>query len=245
MGFRAMSPLTWWRAVIRFSRPRRLVAIQLPPGPSEHAPKHPAGEEARLGVPLARVVRREERDRREIPGTAMAEPRPGDGQRVPGRPPRAQERVHGDPTQDDDHAKLVFEDLYLPLEIPLAVRELLAGRSVAGRRAPHGSGDAAVPQDQPIVPRHGGRAIREARVVQGAIQPVPAAVPGEHPPGAVPTMGRGGEPHDQEAGERVSEAGQRPAPVLEVPERGALFTGDTLAVRDEPRALPTRDDPRV
>src|SRR2546425_11647021 len=98
MGFRAMSPLTWWRAVIRFSRPRRLVAIQLPPGPSEHAPKHPAGEEARLGVPLARVVRREERDRRESSGTAMAEPRPGAGGSVAGPPPRPPGRGPGAPT---------------------------------------------------------------------------------------------------------------------------------------------------
>src|SRR5437867_12721904 len=102
MGFRAMSPLTWRRAVIRFSRPRRLVAIQLPPGPSEHAPKHPAGEEARLRVPLARVVRREKRARREIPGTALTEPRSGHGPRAHGRPPRAQVRVHSAPTPGDD-----------------------------------------------------------------------------------------------------------------------------------------------
>ena len=175
----------------------------------------------------------------------MAELRSRDRHGMAGRPPRPEERVRRDTAEGDDDAEAVAEDLDLPLEVRLTARELLAGGPVRGRGAPHGRGDAAIGQRQSVVPRDGRGPVREARPVQGAIQPLPAPVPGEHPPRPVPPVGRGREAHDQEARVRVPEPGEGSTPILPVAERRPLLMGDPLAVRDEPRALPARDDPGV
>src|SRR5439155_5396798 len=47
---------------------------------------------------------------------------------------------------------------------------------------------------------------------------------------------------DEEPGARISEAGDGPPPVLPIPERGPLRSGDLLAVSDQARAAAAADD---
>ena len=75
-----------------------------------------------------------------------------------------------------------------------------------------------------------------------AEQPVAAAVAGEHPAGAVGTVGGRRQTEHDDAGGRVAEARHRATPVVVVAERGALVAGHLLAPLDEARAGPAADD---
>jgi len=108
---------------------------------------------------------------------------------VADRPPRAQERLHRDGTEDDDHAELPQQP-HLALEVRLASGELDPRRLVLRWGAPHRRGDVAIPKDQSIVLRNGGGLIRKPGAVQSAVQKFPTPVPRECAPGAIPSMSR-------------------------------------------------------
>ncbi len=78
--------------------------------------------------------------------------------------------------------------------------------------------------------------------VQRGVEPVAAAVAGEHPSRAVRAVRGRGEPHDEDPRVRVAEAGYRTAPVGLVGERGALDLRDLLAPGDQPGTAPALAD---
>src|SRR5437764_767175 len=78
----------------------------------------------------------------------------------------------------------------------------------------------------------------QARPEHRRVEPVAAAVAGEHPSGAVRAVGGRGEADDQNAGVRVTEGRDGPAPVALVGEGAAPLGRHLLAPGDEPRAGP-------
>src|SRR5207247_665300 len=60
--------------------------------------------------------------------------------------------------------------------------------------------------------------------------------------GSSSSVGRRGKADDEEPGAGISEAGDGPPPVLPIPERGPLRSGDLLAVSDQARAAAAADD---
>jgi len=173
----------------------------------------------------------------------MPERRPRSRELVAVRLPRSEEGIHCHPAEGHDDAYL-REQANLPLEVRSAPPELRGGRPIPRRSAPHGGGDVGVPESESIVPRHGDRLTREARTVEGPIQPGSAAVSREDAARPIPTMGSRREPDDQHAGVRIPESGDRAAPVRPRAERSALRPGDGLAVSDEARAHAAGDDLR-
>ena len=158
--------------------------------------------------------------------------------------PDAQDAADGfvaEGPKDDDDVDVV-EQRQLPFEVRLAGVTLFGGRLVGRRCATHGGGNVGVEEFQPVVPRHAGGLIREARAMQRGEQPIAAAIASEHAAGPVPAMRRGREPDDQDARVRVAEAGYRPTPVVLVTERSALVFGHDLAPLDEARAREAVDD---
>ena len=82
----------------------------------------------------------------------------------------------------------------------------------------------------------------EAAGVHGTHQEIAGSIACEHPAGAVGAVCRRGQPDDQHAGLRIAEAGQRPAPVVVVPERRALLFSHASAVGAQPRTAVAGDD---
>ena len=81
--------------------------------------------------------------------------------------------------------------------------------------------------------------VGEAEAMQRLVEPVSAAVSGEHPAGAVPAMGGGRQPHHEETGIRIAEARNRTAPIGPVTELPSLGPGDRFSMGDQsgtPRA---------
>ena len=81
--------------------------------------------------------------------------------------------------------------------------------------------------------------VGEAEAMQRLVEPVSAAVSGEHPAGAVPAMGGGRQPHHEETGIRIAEARNRTAPIGPVMELPSLGPGDRFSMGDQsgtPRA---------
>jgi len=84
--------------------------------------------------------------------------------------------------------------------------------------------------------------IGEASFVKGGEEKITGAVAGEDAAGAIPTVGGGGEPENQELRVRITEAGDRFAPVDPIAKGAAFFLGDFFAVDDEARAFAAGDD---
>jgi len=80
------------------------------------------------------------------------------------------------------------------------------------------------------------RLVGEAAPVHGPEEPVARPVAGEHPPRAVPAVRGRGQPHDQQPGRGVAEAGDGPGPVVLVTERGPALATDLLPPGDQPGA---------
>src|SRR6266540_2290769 len=197
------------------------------PRADEDAVEHGLGEAAGRGVLLADVVAAEQRA---VLGKgslgAVGETGLGaDGAEV------AQRGVPGVVAEGDHHADRV-QERQLTLQPRRAVGPLLGERLVVGRRALDRRGDVAVPQLQPVVAGDRGGLVGEAGAPQRGEQPVA----GEDAAGAVAAVGGGRQAEDEQARGGVAEAGHRPAPVVPVPEGGALLPGDLLAPGDQARA---------
>jgi len=204
--------------------------------------KHSFAKSSRLRVPLARVVGYNEGDWRESPPAAVAEVRLRRRNVVPRQAPGAKERIHGDATEDNHDTQLTSKSRELPFEIGLAIREFVPCGVVPWRSTSHRRGDVAISQLEPVPNRHRRRPVREARFVELAIQPVPAAVSGEHPPSPVPAMSGGCEAYDQQPGVRVPEPGNGSAPVRPVPERSPLLPRNGFAVLHQAGTSSATDD---
>ena len=91
----------------------------------------------------------------------------------------------------------------------------------------------------------GGGLVGEAGLVKGAVEPLAAAIAGEHPAGAVGSVRRRRQADDQEPCPRVAKVRHRPAPVVASEESLAFFTGDVAAILAQPRARLASDDATV
>ena len=171
----------------------------------------------------------------------MPKPRFRDRHIVTNRPPGPEEGVHRDRPEGDDHAQ-GGEESHLALEIRLAVAELRRRGSVPRWSTSHCGGNVAIAQPEAVGLRDRGGLIRESVPVEGPKQPLAAPISREDAAGPIPSMGRRGKADDEEPGARISEAGDGPPPVLPIPERGPLRSGDLLAVSDQARAAAAADD---
>lgn len=171
----------------------------------------------------------------------MAKPRTTRRHFVVRRAPRTQEGLPGESPESDDDRR-VPQDAHLLFQVRLATGELGPRRTVLGWSATHGRGHVAIVELEPIETGHGGPLVREAGTVKGPIEPVPASVAREDPPGPVATVGGGGEANDQKAGCGIPEPRDGPPPVLPISEGRSLRAGDGLAVSHEAGAPSTRDD---
>src|SRR5260370_26848799 len=88
----------------------------------------------------------------------------------------------------------------------------------------------------------GGRLVRVARAVEGAIEPIAGAVAGEDAAGAVAAVRRGRQSDDQQPRRRIAEPRHRASPVYLVLVGRPLVVRDLLAPRHKARAQPARDD---
>ena len=160
---------------------------------------------------------------------------------APDRPPCTQERVHRGLAQRDDDLE-VRKEAQLPFQKRLASRELRSRRKISRRDAPHGGRDDAIMEDEAITARDGRRLVREARAMEGAVQPFTAAIARKHSSRAVPAVGRGREPDDEETSLRVAERRDWTAPVRLVRERAPLLPCNALSPMDKAGTSATRDD---
>ena len=171
----------------------------------------------------------------------MPKPRFRDRHIVTNRPPGPEEGVHRDRPEGDDHAQ-GGEESHLALEIRLAVAELRRRGSVPRWSTSHCGGNVAIAQPEAVGLRDRGGLIRESVPVEGPKQPLAAPISREDAASPIASVGRRGKADDEEPGAGISEAGDGPPPVLPIPERGPLRSGDLLAVSDQARAAAAADD---
>lgn len=171
----------------------------------------------------------------------VAKGRLGAGKEEPPLLESFQASIEGDLTQRDHHLH-VLEQLELLKEVGVAVGQLFPGRPVAWRGAADHGGYVEIGEPQAVFPVPGGGLIGEAEPIKGLIQKIAALVPGEHPPGPVPSMGGGGQANDQNPGPGISKAGHRFSPVFPLPVLALLFPGDLLPMRDQPGTSPAGND---
>jgi len=79
------------------------------------------------------------------------------------------------------------------------------------------------------------RLVGESRPVQRAVEPVAAAVAGEHPSRAIGPVRAGGKTQDEQSRSRIPETRHTTTPVIVVPECGTLFDRHALSPLDESR----------
>jgi hypothetical protein len=206
--------------------------------PVEHRVEHRLGERAGERVLLARVVRAQQRALRPVADRDLdAVPELGLGSHAE----LAAHDVVRELAEHNDHAH-VAQQCELAPQVGQARLALGDRGLVDRRRAPHGGGDVAVGELQAVVDRHALGLVGVAGAVQRGEEPVARTIAGEHPPGAVPAVGRRRQPDDQQACARVAEARHGTPPVRLVAERRPLLERDLLAPRDESRAQEAVDD---
>src|SRR5207248_2191989 len=115
-------------------------------------------------------------------------------------------------------------------------------RPVLGRRAVDHRRDVTVAEREPVAAVGRGRLVRETGAVEGAKEPVAAAVARKDAPCPVAAVRGRGEPEYEQSRRRISEARDGPAPVGFVCEPPDLLARDLLAPGDEPGAERARND---
>ncbi len=143
--------------------------------------------------------------------------------------------VVGEASEGEDHPH-VGQQFEFARQPRGAATAFIGGGAVPGWGAVHRRGDPGTQQLGAVIGGDRTRRGGEPSPPQGGEEPVPGAVTGEHPPGAVRTVGGGGEPHHPQAGVRRPEPRDRPPPVVPVDERRPGVGGDLGAPRHEPRA---------
>lgn len=108
-----------------------------------------------------------------------------------------------------------------------------------------GRGNVAIDEIQSVIGRDRGRLVCEACLVEGPIEEVSRSISGEHPTGAVGTMGSGGESNDENLGVDWTKRGHRFAPVLPVLVRFPLRIRDAGAMSSQPGAFAAGDNLRL
>lgn len=98
-------------------------------------------------------------------------------------------------------------------------------------------GDHAVDEFQSVVGSLERRLIGETRAVKSAIEPLTAAVAGEHATRSIGPVSGGCETDDEKSRIRVTEIGNWSAPVIPFGEGFSFFRGDRPTVSDQTRAV--------
>ena len=205
-------------------------------GPGEHRIEHVFGQSPGEGVLLAHVVAAQHGAAVDRHLDAVPERRDARRQRHAGRPQGRPQRGPAEAAEHDDHPQPRPQQLHLARQPRPAGVALLRCRLVRRRGAPHRRGDVDVVEAQPVVGRDRGRLVRQAGPVQRRIEPVAAAVAGEHPAGAVRAVRRGRQTDDQDLRRRIAEARHRSSPIGLVGEGAAPLQRDLLAPGNQPRA---------
>lgn len=143
-------------------------------------------------------------------------------------------RLVGEVSETHDDAE-IGEQGELAIEERPARISLVGQRRVCRRGTLHCRRHPRTAQFESVPAVRGSRLVGEPRLVHRAVEPVPAAVSGEHPTRAIRAVRRRGEAENQETRRRVAETRHAATPIVVVPESGALFEGDTLAPLDETR----------
>jgi len=219
-------------------RGRRNAAFQETPRPVKHLMEHGARELPREGVLLARMVTSEEgHPRLETVLRAVRELGPRPPRLATELAPRGEKAVEGD-SPESHHDPNVLESLKLSHQITPAGFHLFPRRFVVGGRAARDGADISIFETKPVVARDGVRRRRERESMEGFVEPIPAPIPGEHPTGAIATVSRRSEAHNEEPRARGAEARDGLSPVLLRLEASGLHESDALTVADETGTLP-------
>ena len=206
---------------------------------SEHGVKHRLRETTRERVLLTRMERAQDRDR-PVRGSgcdldSVTEARSWPDPELPAQ------RFVSELTKHDRDTNTGEGDKFAPQERNAPVT-LVRTRSIFRRCTAHHCAHVRVPQREAVVSGDTRGSVSEPSAVHRPEQPVPRAIAGEQPAGAIGTVRRGSEPEHDHRRRRVPEPGHPPTPVGRVPERHSLLDGDLFAPRDQPGACPTRGD---
>ena len=117
----------------------------------------------------------------------MGEPRGRCERHASCDPVRSESRFKPDPSESN-HNPDPGEKLDLFQEERMTGCKLLRERFIGRRGAPKRSGDVAIGELQPVSPVVRPCLVGETGFVEGAVEPFPAPVPREHPPGPIAAM---------------------------------------------------------
>lgn len=106
----------------------------------------------------------------------------------------------------------------------------------------HRGCDASALKLLSVVAVRRGRNRRQTGAVQRCVEPIPAAIAGEHAPRAIRPVRARCKADDPHAWAITAEAGHWPAPVFVIAVSRALFACNMTAPLDQARALPAIDD---
>ena len=149
--------------------------------------------------------------------------------------------VKGDFTESDDDFQTLEGSALASGEFG-AGGEFLGQGLVVGWGTADGGGDPHVAELESVIACGGGWQRRESEAVEDGIHEVAGGVSGEGTAGSVAAVCSGGEAKDEDAGGRVSEAGNGTGPVVTAEVGAALLASDALAVLDKTGAAAAGDD---
>lgn len=118
-----------------------------------------------------------------------------------------------------------------------AIRQFRRQRFVRGRRTSQSGCNIGILQQEPVPAVRRSWLIREPGAEQRLIQKISRTIAGEHTPGAIAAMRRGSKTQNQELRARISEAGNRFAPIIPFAKRAPLRLRDLFPVAHQARTL--------
>src|SRR6516162_11567476 len=91
---------------------------------------------------------------------------------------------------------------------------------------------------QAVITVPGSGLVRKACFVQRGVQKVTRAITGEYTPGSISSVCRGCQPQNKKLRRGIAKPGYGASPVAPLAIRAPFLASHSLAVFDEPRALP-------
>ena len=109
------------------------------------------------------------------------------------------ERIESNLAEDDHHLDTVAEQRQLSYEVPTATLEFDSAWFIGWGRTAHCGGNVAFAKLEPVPAMIRVRLIGKSCGMERAVEPIAAAVAGEHPSRAIAAMRRGRQADDQHA----------------------------------------------
>jgi hypothetical protein len=97
-------------------------------------------------------------------------------------------------------------------------------------------------QEQAIIGARGSWLIGETGAIQQAKKKITGAIAGKHPAGAIAAVRRGRQAKNEKFGVRIAESGDRAPPIRPIAISAPLGVSHALAILNQTRAAPARDD---